>query len=327
MSTLTKGHLSVYPLRVTTRLSADNAFGPLIDRAHALTQGADGIAERWGSTVDEADDLVGSRGVTPPVRLAEIRPDTYTAPDVELPILALRLYWYVFDKPAFEILHNPEPLDYHRLQAADVLITPGADGQSHDVLVTTRTPRSIDRIVVPALKGMYDFVDPAAVVYADDTSMALGDDDIFLWILARSHHAPDVGHDLHIVGVRSVSSEDRLQRAASLSRGVDVDRAELRALITVGARLGPAKFTVRDDLLGLVSEFELYRDGGFTVITGDSWYEDGPKLRDYIGPRIVPDLAFSVLPRLRQAYNGDDVWRRTDRDAYLAEAVQALRAL
>jgi len=207
------------------------------------------------------------------------------------------------------------------------MITASEHDGSHLVLVTTRNRNALDRHIIPALTALYRGVDDGAVVYSDVSPLALGDDDIFLWILARSHNSPEITGDISIQNVRALSTEDSLRRSAALSRGVDLDRAEFLALIATQAKLGPAKFSLSDEQLGLESDIELFSDGGFTVLVGESWYRAEPLSRDQLGPQIVPDLAFSVLPRIRAAYSADSAWRSTGRDQYRADALSALRQI
>lgn len=371
MGTLTKGPISVYPMKVMTELSIEESFPLLSNAAAQASESAGGIDSRWGSATDTADELVGMVAVRPafsaaPGRLDEVAVpvlDTRRAGESEadrqwllssenyvtkgvssvepievdsaasegkwtsIDVLTLRLYWYELERHALEVLHNVEPLEYHRLKAADIIITQGVEDATHTVLVTSRNSRAINRFVVPAIREVYSSVDESALVYPDSSSMELGDGDIFLWLLARAHHQPAVTSDLDVTAVRSVNSEAKAGWVSALSRGVDIGRLELLALIATRTTLGPAKITLRDSLLGLNADVELFGDGGFGAILGESWYSDAPMSRVEIGPRLVNDLAFSTIPRLVDAYNRDAHWRSVARDKYVANALDVLRSI
>lgn len=328
MTTLTRGHLSIKPVEVNTRIQLAHAVRDLTRNAEAAAAEAQVTEPRWGSITADDADLIGKRAARPPHGSEQIDANL-AMPEANSPLLALRLYWFETDRQALEILGPEQPSEFHRLRAADVIFAQReADaGSSHLLLVTTRNRLALDRYVIPSIKKLYASIDDGAVVKSDTTQLTFGDDDIFRWIMARAHTQPAVGEGLTVPGVRSLNTEDDLTRASALSRGVDADRAELLALIATRARLGPAKFSISDDQLSLEADVELFPDGGFTVILGESWYRSEPLARDSIGPKIVPDLAFSVLPRLRLAYASDSHWRMGGRDDYIDRAVETLRSI
>lgn len=74
--------------------------------------------------------------------------------------------------------------------------------------------------------------------------------------------------------MRSVSALDGLARGSSISRGVSIDRRELLALASSPVNsFGPATLALRDLTLELDVDVEIRRDGGFTILVGQSSYD------------------------------------------------------
>jgi hypothetical protein len=157
-----------------------------------------------------------------------------------------------------------------------------------------------------------------------DSALALTDSDFFRWLLYRGHHDPQLTKHIEVTVVRDISGQDFRQRPTNVSRGADLDRPELLALVMAAqVEFGPIKVAVRDDELELEVEFELRNDGGFSVIMLRSEYDEDPP-RDEKGLRIVTDLAFKVVPEIRSAWNADKKWRDEHRDAFVDTAIAAM---
>lgn len=278
---------------------------------------------KWGAPSDDTDDLLGVHNVLPRTGRAEVVDYGH-----DFSTLRFRLYWQAFDNQAYKLLgESASDGRVHRLGAVDIIVVLGVESGEHHVLVTSRNRAQMNRHILPALRSLYGSVDESSTVYADSSPYALGDDDFFRWILAAYHGNQQVSPRFRIPEVRSVSSEDAFTRAAALTNGVESDRADFQAVIVKGGRIGPVKFTIDDADLGLVADLELFEDGGFTVRTTESFYRSGPLDRDVLGPLIVTDLAFDVLPELRAVHAADVAWRSTRRQAYVDDARDSLHRI
>lgn len=314
MPTTTIGHVSVTPIRIETSAS----LLELRDAARKARYKGPAPAEGWGS-VHEADELVGrslrgrpkESGETELLGESDFHPEQFRA----------RLFWDEVDRKALSIFGESGDANLLNVfQATDVTLS-----QTHEDgvllgLLGLRTEAQIKNNVLPALRRLLLSVDEDAMIYADSSPVDFGDDDFFLWLLYRYHHSPVVTNDTVLTSVRSINSQDVYYRGATINQGADLDRPELLALIGgATTRFGPAKLTLVDSILSLELDMELRADGGFSAFVGRSSYD--PELdRAAKGLQLVQDIAYKVIPGLKEAYDADGAWRSSDRAAFLAEA-------
>lgn len=146
------------------------------------------------------------------------------------------------------------------------------------------------------------FVQLDAIVDTSFTS------DFYLWLLSRYDDNEQLAPDLTLEVIRSMTAEDRLSRGTSLTAGAQMDRAEwAAAAIDKPIKFGPAQFAVDDSGLDLSLELELFVDGSFRIIVGNSDYEDRlPDRRRVADSPRAPHLWFSpnCVSRTRTTWIG-----------------------
>lgn len=268
----------------------------------------------WGSVADDPSIIgqVGSGrfrgGKSVVLEEGERAPERFVA----------RYYSDQLDKKIMRAIGDgAEPQSIYALQAADIIITSSVDQERHLVLATSANDAFLGNDVVPALVGLAAAAgDDSARVLRDDSVAHLGDDDFFLWLLYRRTNDPQLTPAITLTALRSISSADPFDRAAKLTKGADLDRPELLALVSGTAiRFGPARFAFTDSSLDLAGEVELHMDGMFTPLLGVTFYDDRLD-RAALGPRVVDDLAFKVIPDIRAAYYADSEWPKKHRNAF-----------
>ncbi|KGN28939.1 hypothetical protein N798_16620 [Knoellia flava TL1] len=179
------------------------------------------------------------------------------------------------------------------------------------------------------MEDLLQSVDDSAAVMRDSNDLEFGDDDFFRWILYRATHDPQLNDDLEVVNVRSMSNQDMAYRPTNMSRGVEMDRPELLALLAGTLnRFGPAKFVVWSEALSLRASLEVTASGQFSIYRGQSEYDlalDEEMTHEEEGLKLLQDTAFELLPELKRVHSADSEWRRTNRQAFTQEARDLLR--
>lgn len=298
------------------------SLSALREAADELRYAASVPGAGWGS-IDDDPTILGQVGS---VRLrggaAAVLDEAERAPER----FVGRFYSDQLDKKLVRAIgEDAEPQSIYTLQAADIIITRSTEKNRHLVLATSANAVFLGNDVVPALFTLAATAgDEVAQVLRDDTEAHLGDDDFFLWLLYRRTNNPALTSAITLTALRSISSADPFDRAAKLTKGADLDRPELLALVSGTAiRFGPARFAFTDASLDLAGEVELHIDGMFTPLLGETYYEERLD-RAALGPRVVNDLAFKVIPDIRGAYNEDNDWRTTHRASFTATSRSAL---
>lgn len=309
-------------LRTTATL--DDLFSVLTNVRYSGVAGARG----WGSVKDGTDELVGQ---VLRERPRGGRPEPVLGGDLYPRQLRARLYWEETDKTLERAaLGDPSNPVVSRLRAADVTFAEGDRDGELIGLLCERNPSRLRNTVVPEVTDLLRIVDRSATVAQDENFLEFGDDDFFRWLVYRYVHKRELDADLSLVEVRAIANQDVAYRPTNMSKGIDMDRPELLALLASNSnKFGPAKFIVWSENLGLEISLEATSSGQFSVFRGQSGYEleAGDEMdHDEIGLRLLQDAAFNVLPDLKQIYNADSMWRDTEREKFRQEARDALKA-
>jgi hypothetical protein len=305
---------------VTIRTTA--SFEQLRVAANQLKPWTDPGGFGWGGVFDDPDPVGRTGNVAVTAGPAQVVEEAAFTPEH----FRARVYWREVDKKVREALQQTSGPEILRLQAADVLITTTSVTGEYLCLLSLRNIKQINGYVVPALQELLATVDTSAIIDITDSALNLTNSDFFRWLLYRGLHDPELTKHLEVGIVRDISGQDFRARPTSVTRGADLDRPELLALIMADqVQFGPIKLAVYDSELQLDVEFELRDDGGFSVIMLRSEYDEDPP-RDEKGLRIVTDLAFKVVPEIRGAWNADTEWVSTNRDAFIEAAIEQMEA-
>lgn len=322
MALLTRGPISFTPVTVRTELGLRDiltAMSKSLASDDASTTG-------WGSISDD-NELLGRPGLS---GLSSGEPQIVIEDEVAPERIVARLYWRRTDRGLLDVVDNTDPLGAQRLRAADIIISHTEVENEYVALLGSRRTLDINSHLVPAIENLTDVEAPQGrvQVLSSVSPLSFGDDDFFRWLTYRWVNSPDVTEDLKLRDIRAVEGQDLSNRGTAISRGVDMDRPEFLALLMAATvRLGPAKFFITSERLGLNLDLELRVDGGFSIQVGESEYDEAGFGRIDIGPMLVKDTAYHVIPELRYAYNKDSAWREFQREESIIDARQKMRAV
>lgn len=321
MSNLSNGPLSCSPIRLKSRLSLDT----LASRLKGQLYDGNVPATGWGSVNDDSSAL---------------RQTTKYRPSASAPLAAgaknglpkrlkARYYFDAADVKARKVLAalsvvNPDPREVHVFNAVDLILAETPTAGVYEGVFTTRNEKEIGQYVNDGFRRTFAAIDPSATFEMDSMDFAM-ESDFYMWLIHRYDGDQRLSSDLKLETVQSMSSKDGLARPTSLSSGAEMDRAELATyLLQNGGKLGPAQFVVYSKDLDLTLEIELFPDGSFQVVVGKSYYKDKHP-REVIGPMLVDDAVYKVIPGVRSAYSNDSSWPTPARDTLLDKASDVLR--
>ena len=314
---ITSGHVNVTPLQIKAGVPLTELRARMRENRYV----GDIHHPGWGGITDDDNRLdtraaQRPRGGTPTIINADDRKPTR---------LVARLYYDKFDRALARQLGDGVPDEYlYRLDAVDLILS--HNGEVIDVLASTQSAADLQNVVIPALQNLGGDDTPFTVVHhsADGEFPS----DFFFWILFRFNGDRQLTRDLELAGLRTVNSQDSAYRRVRVYEDAETDRREVLAMISnVANRYGPAKLAVTSKKLALFADFEIRRDGGFSPFIENSGYNDGsPYDRAAFGQRICEDLAYSLIPSLRRAWQRDKAWYETDRQRFIDDSKAALNA-
>lgn len=318
MANFTSGHLSVWVASIKTNVT-------LQQLQHEMTQQRPSHAAMQPGWSSIYDDTALLNTISPPPQLSTPQVDPPSGNLYPERLLG-RLYFWAADPGMRRALGTTAtPQQTHRLRAVDFMFS-RVDADTLMVVISTRNWIE-QQTVKPALESLVLAIDNSALVQMDSSPLDLIDSDIFMWLLHRSAANPQVATGLKLDKIREITSQDVLSRGANLSHGVDLSRRELLALITNDSiRFGPAKLVVIYDETNAYLDFELFKEGGFSVNAKGSQYA-AVMSRAVIGPQAMQDLAFGVVPLLREAFTFDRTWAASDKATFLDSCLQGLRGI
>lgn len=316
MGASTQGQISVTPYALQTDVSLDQ----LLEVANQNRYAGEVPGSGWGSVFDGSENLFGRltqgrvRGGQPEIIDAEPYPRQFRA----------RFYWNELDTTLSAVLGpDVDPRVVHRFRAMDVTIADlGYEGK-HLVLVSSRRPTDLAQVgaAIDELLG-----EAGGILDPRDNALQLDEGDFFLWLLYRASHNPVISDDITLVEVRTINSHDTDLRLTSISKGADLDRTELLALVAKNeTKFGPAKLIVFDAPLEMTAYCELRSTGEFSVFRGESDYGARQMSQEQQGLQLVQDLAFEVIPELRREHNNDAEWASKLRQEFRDRSRQDLR--
>lgn len=329
MPATTSGQISVTPVLIRANVPLE-AIADAIERARYT--GQPGVAG-WGSVHDETDKLQGQVLVSRPSGgVPEFLPGTDRYPAQ----VRSRLYWDEPDRTltrAFGATERGLVADRattSRFRAADITVAETDRPGEFVGLLGERNEQRLRGQVVPALEEVLASVDPGFSIARDLNPLGFADEDFFRWLLYRATHAPDLDDRYELVEIYAIANQDLAYRSTSMSRGVELDRPELLALIAGESnRFGPAKFSVWCKELSLYISLEVRSSGQFAIYRGRSEYDldfsEEPLSHEEVGLRLVQDAAFTVLPDIKLLHHGDTAWTADARAAFAAEARDNLK--
>jgi hypothetical protein len=227
-----------------------------------------------------------------------------------------RLYFDRFDAALQRQADNEIRDEYLYISdAVDVLFTESDAGIS--VLASSTNYATLSRVVLPALRRLMPSPDKSPFIGRPEGDV---DGDLFLWLVARCNGDRQLTSQIELYDLRALTAADLADRPARFLRECLISRPAIQAAITeAGAEFGPVKLGVQDQLTELYVDFELRRDGSFTVHRGNSSYDDPEVPANLFGRFIVDDVAFSIVPRLEQAHAQDRAWHTGGRTEFLRE--------
>lgn len=317
MPILTKGQLTTTPVGLTTTLSLEQLQTSIDENSSQIS-----LDGGWGSLADSPEYLgqVGRRDIE--VGKPRLDPRNDYLPER----LKFRRYWWQLDRSAVRVLGKAtEPANVLALQACDVIISPTATENQFLALFTTRDEGAIRGYAIPQLEALVETQAAHLQASFSENTLNVLDPDFFFWLMYRVHNSPKITDEITLNYLRDINGMDTSDRTASLKNGVDLDRAELLAMIMGGfTSFGPATIELTDSALQLDLCVRIFLNGGFQPILGDSAYQTIPHAAEPIGVRLVDDIAYRVLPELIHAFNSDEAWKATDRDAYVKSARKSL---
>lgn len=321
MPVTSQGHITITSMvaRANTELSTLMSL--------ASNELYEGVPSRgWGSLVDGREEMLSRPSRE---RINPSRPDVVDPSNNYPSQLRLRLYWDELDKRLFEVSQpGDDESRYYRFDATDVIVCESKTDEFL-ILVSTRNPKQLKNFAIPALRDLFQAADSGSQLTVDSSPLAFQNDDIFRWFIHRTATAPDLSDEISLVAVDSINSLDTLKRVSALTQGADLDRPELLALLANSSTsFGPGKILVADHVLALGIGLELRMDGSFSVLRGESDYEDERGLSAAEkGIRLVLDATFRVIPELQRLYNADSSWRSVERAASIASARRKLNEI
>lgn len=327
MGLFTGGSLSVTVRRLTgPGCSLDRVAKAMNSRPYPVKPSQ--LSSGWGSM---ADDPIYAEKSAVRAQFGGSTP-AQTTNHNGTPCLRARFYYdYIDLKLRGRLAGEGVPWTAYSERAAfDCIFLDEGEPEELTVLVSTRKSDEVPRNVEKALLDIATAgADPLAI--ERPTVLQEYSSDFFVWLLYKSDHGNVIGDDVTIAEMNAVKT-DRSGKRSAYSNGATLDREELLAQVARNqAQFGPAKVGAnhKTEPRGYF-EFELFHDGGFSVIRKNSIYRD-PLLLELkaseAGQRMVEDVWQEILPKVRRYYRSDSDWRSIDRDQFIVECKDALRKI
>jgi hypothetical protein len=322
----TSGHTVLTPVTIKTNASLEQIRAAMLQAQYKGQVPGSG----WGS-VDDDDDVLRGRALgRPSGGVARIDP---VEGEWKRRLMA-RFYWNPPNNELQAVLSDDiDDRVKYDFKATDIMVVP-TDRDAEFLAWIGMRPTAVGYTanVVENLRVAVQAADQGGTIQTAWSPAGFAEDDLFRWILYRHLWQPTIGVSetpdrLELKAINDISGRDGLSRGAALSRGADIDRPELLALLA-GAQtfFGPAKLRIYDNYRRLDATFELRQDGGFSPVAGACRYTEGAPAAERAA--LVNDLAFGILPTLRSAYYADDVYRDEGKDRLLVHSRERLgRAL
>lgn len=292
-------------------VSLEQLRDALIDHkpSHADLEGG------WAGT-DDAQTNINSRNVAPPTSDPEILPAGGTYPRR----LSARYYYFRSNSQLRNAFPDGTPQEQHVIGAFDMLAWEHETGKIA-VLFSSRSAAAAGKLI-KALREAIDSVDATARLEIDGGPLAFSPD-LFFWLVVRARDNKNLGGGTWLDSVLAVNGHDNTNRATVLSDGVDFNRPALLVSVAEIEQLGPIRISLRDETLDARVSADVWATGVFSVRKGQTLYRDqvdSPELR----LQSILDFAFTLLPRLIEAYEADTDWGDSKREKEILSAAAAI---
>jgi hypothetical protein len=304
MPVVTHGRIGIVPIRLTTHLS----LNAVLEKMRKRRPNGQLLKPGWGSLGDDVS-LLGRSGAPSP---SAGKPVLTRADDRQLPSrIEARAYWWEVDRDVLGYVGAQERRSAMRLMASDIFISRVSRSELL-VLVSTRNQSQIREHLKPLLDDIVEGVrSDSGTVELDSSSMDLIDPNFFLWLIYKSQRSPAIDNDLTIADMGAAHSVDGMTRATQVSRGIDMDRGEVLALIMQPTiRFGPVKVVLSDAGHGVDIDCEIAYRGEFSIYKKDTGFFEPPEevSEEYRNVLYVLLFAHDIYPRLVEAWKADGAW-------------------
>lgn len=308
MPTLTSGRLNVTPCFAAATVGLDE----LRDALDAVKPDNQNMVPGWGA-VDTDDHGIGDFGAAAPISSPVVAGATG---DFPRRLFARFYYWVTDTRPSVRLLNNPTPGQTHYLDAVDVIASEDAGGLL--LLLSTRADQDLGR-TVHALAQVLHALDHNAVFDVNARTSLYFDDDIFLWLIERKLSEPTVSPGVTIAGVTNLDTRDNRDRVNVLRDDIDNGRSSFLTSVADGDRLGPLRFVIRLPDAPAKLTLSLWRDGSFAVLKSATHYGSAANVaNEWL--QATQDLAYKLLPLLRDLHSADQDWFNARRIAFIEAA-------
>lgn len=269
----------------------------------------------WAGT-DDVPTNIKARNVAPPSSDPDILPPGGTYPRR----LSTRYYYFRSNKQLRTSFPDGTPQEQHEIDAFDMLVWE-EESAKLSVLLSSRSAAAAGQLI-KALRDAVDAVDESARLEIDGGSLAFSPD-LFFWLVVRARDDQNLGDGTWLDAVLAVNGHDNTNRGTVLSDGVSFDRPALLVSVAEIEQLGPIRISLRDDTLDARVSADVWATGVFSVRKGQTIYRDqvdSPELR----LQSIQDFAFTLLPKLIDAYEADSDWGDSKREEEILAAAAAI---
>lgn len=269
----------------------------------------------WAGT-DDVQTNINSRNVAPPASDPDILPAGGTYPRR----LSARYYYFRSSSQLRNAFPDGTPQERHVIGAFDMLAWEVSAGKLA-LLLSSRSAAAAGTLI-KALREAVDSIDQTARLEIDGGPLAFSAD-LFFWLVVRARDDQNLGGGTLLDAVLAVNGHDNTNRATLLSDGVDFNRPALLVSVAEIEQLGPIRISLRDQTLNARVSADVWSTGVFSVRKGQTVYSDqvdSPELR----LQSIHDFAFTLLPKLIEAYEADNDWGDSTREAEILAAAAAI---
>jgi hypothetical protein len=317
MPVFSSDRMSVMPGTLTTAHSLEDIRDTLL--ARRPTAGT--LEPAWGSP-EGTTHLLGSRYVTPPVGIPEVKEADSRFPRR----IHMRYFYYARSRDLEKHAEaDASERDVNILNAVDLIISQVQADAQYQLLFSTTNTQLLNKGALGSIIESLAAVDKSSAARLQDSPIQFENADLFLWLMVRTRDAPDLGEGLVLTRIDAVSGQDQSDRITALSKGVDFERPSFLVAVAEAERLGPMRVRLKEAELDARFGFDLYTSGAFSPQKANTHYRS-PSEDLEEGLRATMDLAFDIIPRLLEAYRGDSTWSEVGRTREIVAAAKALIA-
>ncbi len=307
--------VNVTPGQIFSSLSLEKvAEALLVDVPNAST-----LESGWRAG-ESGDEHIGLPRVTPPAKPLTVREASGHLPRR----VHLRFFEYVKNSFVTKYAASGTSPDVTFLQGTDLIICESDSASRFTILISSDAGTHLNK-VVRSVSDLLAIADRGSAVTALNSPINFDQPDLYLWLLTRARDKRRIDAGMKVNRVDALSGRDKSSRVTAMTKGVSFDRPAFLVAIADAERLGPAQLRISDTDVNGYLVFTLSTNGSFRLSKSFSHYRE-PDDEVEVGMRYALDLVFSVIPRIIAAYQGDEVWKTTQRAAEIVSAARALIA-